>query len=85
MWKLELPFKPGETVYIPTCSHMGTWRIEKCIVSHYLVRGETDYEIAMRHATNHGIRFCRTNEVFATPEAAEEYAKAKQKEWDERR
>lgn len=82
MWKLELPYKPGDTVYIPTCSHMGTWRIEKCIVSHYLIRSESNMDIAMRHTSSHGFRFSKPNEVFSTPDAAEEYAKAKQKEWD---
>ncbi len=82
MWKLELPYRPGDTVYTPTCSHMGSWGIEKCTVSHYLIRGETDIEISMRQEKNHSFRFCKLNEVFSTPEAAKAYAEAKQKEWE---
>jgi len=85
MWKIELPYKPGETVYVQICSHMGTWKVETCTVSHYLVRSETDIDITMRHGTRHGFRFCKPNEVFPTAEAAEEYIKVKQKEWDERK
>lgn len=85
MWKIELPYKPGESVYVPICSHTGTWRTEKCEVSHYMVKSEADITIALRQAVNHNFRFARLDEIFPTPEAATAYAEAKQKAWDEKR
>lgn len=85
MWKIELPFKPGDTVYTAVCSHMGTWYTEKCIVSHYLIRSETDIDLSMRREKGHGLRFCKPNEAFPTEEAAKAYAEAKQIEWDKKR
>lgn len=85
MWKLELPYKPGDTVYVPICSPMGNWSVDKCEVSHYLIRSDTDIEIAMRQQKNHSFRFCKPSDAFSTPEAAMAYAEAKQKAWDEKR
>lgn len=48
MWKIELPYAPGEKVVIATCNHLGRWNIEQCEVSHYIV---TNKEVTKKRLT----------------------------------
>lgn len=75
MWKIELPYAPGEKVYIATRNHLGHWSVEQSEVSHYIIKSERDISIAMRTSANCRFRFHDVNEVFATEAAAQQFIK----------
>lgn len=73
MWKIELPYAPGEKVFIATCNHLGHWSVERCEVSHYIVKGDDKIEVALHESKSFNFRFKTLNEVFATEAAARQY------------
>lgn len=75
MWKIELPYAPGEKVFIATRNHLGHWSTEQCTVSHYIIKSEKDISIALRTSASFSFRFHTLNDVFATEDAAKQYIK----------
>jgi len=85
MWKIELPYVPGTTVYTPICNHLGRWETEECLVHHYIINSETDISVALYTARSYKYRFFSIKEIFATADAAAKYVEEKQKKVEQKK
>ncbi len=81
MWKIALPYKPGEKVFIATSNHLGEWSVERWSVSHYLIKSEEDVSIALCTAERFSFRFLKPFEVFSTEVDAIRYMKQQQEKF----